>query len=653
MRADSKDIIVQKVTRCVIPPMTSRVAYVPNRVGEYYYRTDVGFESIEVEIVISESNQTKLRTKFLDISRWLNPLAGQKQLIFDDEPTLYYWAVLSQHADIDQLLAIGKTTLIFEIPDGVRHSLNQVLVDIGMKPPLTFTRSSSAYEVVTMGTLPGLKSVVVNAPRYQPSVYATGLQIEEGTTNIITKGTSLGASGNFTAVGTGTTISTVSAYRLIIGQGQSGSTMKCVTAGTIAGEGFKTTSTWAVTGGLPYTVSFYLLGKGTVKLQTLENDGSATVTNGTPITLMWDEYQRTTLTLTTQAGSTTIQIFVITTTEEQDVIYAQALQLEQKAYASSWQIGGPATRSEELCHTAPANSYILGQQGTIDFFFTKTTKPSSFGGMMDVGIFSLNSSRDRISIQHGTAIGSGERTIRFEIDSTANGGKKKNCDLTIPSNLVIGNPYYIACKWFLNGSVNGYQKITLADLTNSVEYSQIVTSTLQPPKFTASSTLYIGSLHNSSLKSNCIYSDIRFSLIPRNDTQITDTWTQRKPLLKDENSSIKFTFNNTLNGSVISNLGTATGYPEIRYYPSISASTFWLDIYPGPIRFQINPTVASSSDFRISSTQYTVYKPSFSTVTNSTLIALNSQFPVLTGDHYFVTNNTGAQIFLSYTPRYF
>jgi predicted phage tail component-like protein len=647
VRADSKDIVVQKVKRCVIPPMTPRTTYVPSRVGEYFYRIDIGPEHIEVDIVISEQTQSFLRTKLADISRWLNPLNGQQQLIFDDEPDVFYWAVLSKDSDLDQLLAIGNTKLIFEIPDGVSHALSQVKFDITMQPPVTFTRASSAWEDITLNQVSSFIPVATGVPRYTFSTYTNGIQIEEGTSNILPALESEGFIGAvWSAVGSGTLISNVKIYTVV-----SKNVLKVVTPGIVTNEGVASVNQ-AVLASTTYTFSAYVLGKGTVMVQTVESGGVGTTTNGVATTLIIDQYQRLSITITTVVGTNNVSLKVLTTTEEADIFYCSAFQLEQKAYPTSWQVGTTTARAEEFAKLAPVppGSKLLGQQGTIDFFFTKTGKPATFGGMFDMGKFSAGPTFDRISIQHGTAIGSGEKSIRLEIDTT--GGKQKLCTLTLSSALVVGNDYYLAVRWFLNGSVNGYQKITLGDLTNNVEYNAVVTSTIPPPKFSANSTIYFGSLNNSSFKANCIYSDFRFSIKPRNDTEITDTWKARKPLVKDEFSTIKFTFNKTLNGSQVSNIGSATGYPQLFYNPTVSFSTFWIDVYPGPRRFQINTAVTSSSDFQVNSTLYALFRPANSTIATNTIIAIGSIFPTISGDHYFITNNTGASMALYFTPRF-
>ena len=643
IRSEYKDIIINKVTRNIAPPINTRSVSVPNRDGVYFYRNDLSSKTVSFDITIKDVSCANLRKTIEDIANFLDPKGGLRELIVDDETDRLYYAVLSSDTSFDQLRSFGKTTLIFLVPDGVSHSLSSLTHIISPEAPATFTRASSAYTRDMTGL--GFQGKGTNVPRYETCAYNKGIYVEEHTTNMLTEITSIASStSQFTTIGTGTTLNNVILYGLIDQE-----TLKLRTPGLIIIEGISIAAV-VITAGLSYTFSVYLRGQGTVKLQSLENDGGATTTDSSDLTLNWNAYQRLELTFTAVAGTTTVVLKILTTTQQSVEVYFDALQLERKAYSSSWMMGGQ-TRAVEFLKVKPTNK-LNGQQGSIDMFFKKVSQPSTYGALFDWGLFSTGPTVDRIAISHGTGFGSGEDVIVFEISNTGLQQKVVNLDTNV--DLIIGRPYYLAVRWYLTGSaVTGLMKVTLVDLENNTSYEITSATSISPPKMTAFSTAWIGSVSNSTAyRVNACYEDVRFSQIIRNDTDIDDSWKLRKPLLKDTKSTVKYTWNGTLYGTLVSNEGSADGYPIITFHQTLSSTYLRLDIYPTTSRFEFLTTGSTYDTIFINTSASYVSNFYLTTESLMPFLTAQSRFPVLTGDHYFLSNDTAASITLEYTPRW-
>lgn len=648
VRSEDKDIIINKVRRSVSPPINSRSAAVPNRDGIYFYRNDISSKTVEFDITVEDTSQPNLRKTVEMIANFLDPKFGLQRLIVDDETDRLYYAVLSNDTSFDQLLSFGKTTLVFLVPDGVSHSTSSLTHIISQEAAAVFTRTGLAYTLNTSGL--GFEALLSNNPRYTTCAYTQGIYIEEGTSNLLSIATArAGGTSQFSTIGTGTTLTKTRMYSITTTTTEN-HTLRLRTPGIASPEG-TSIAAYAIVASSPYTFSIYLRGRGTVKLQSLENDGGATTTTSTNLTLNWNAYQRHELTFTSQAGTTTVVLKILSASQQSVEVFMDALQLEKKAHSTSWHRGALLREPEYL--KVVAINKLNGQQGTIDFFFKKISQPSTYGAFFDWGLFSAGPTVDRIAISHGTGFGSGEDVVRLEISNT--GLQQKILSLDTNVNLVIGRPYYLAARWNLTGTTAGIVKLALVDLENNTSYQITSATSIRPPKMTSSSTAYIGSVAASSIyRPNCVYEDFRFSQIIRNDTDIDDAWRLKKPLLKDTKATVKYTWNETLRGALVSNEGSADGYPIITFHQSAAfASTYLrLDIYPTTSRFEILTTGSTLDSFQINTSGG--YANNFLGSTGSIMgfVTAQSQFPILTGDHYFLTNDTAAEITLEYTPRW-
>lgn len=209
-----------------------------------------------------------------------------------------------------------------------------------------------------------------------------GIMVEESTTNLLTANQS-GVETDTTGFGTNVvtvTRSTAAAWHgnasLLVQPTSNGSGRGCYPAPRIA-----------VTAGQAYTFSYYAkqASGGTVQMQpTLEwyNDPTAgsfiSGTVGSIVTLT-SGWQRISVTGTAPAGAThvtpTMYSGAVTTAESW---YVDSLQLEQKAYATSWTLGGTTRAAETLTHPTSADAINSGDF-TLEFDYTPTSPPAVTG----------------------------------------------------------------------------------------------------------------------------------------------------------------------------------------------------------------------------------------------------------------------------------
>jgi predicted phage tail component-like protein len=642
VRSEFKGIVVNDIRRSVLPPINPRTIDVPDRDGIYFFKTDFKQRIIEVDITLIETSKEALRSRVENISIYLDPRNGVQSLVFDDELDRTYYAVLSNDTNLPQLKAWGKTTLVFLVPDGFSYSTLPVIQNINAAQDAIFSRSSDAYE--SDGTLVG-----PNIPRYENGVFGTAIQVEEGTTNMLTANQSSVETNTvgFTAT-TGTTIGQEFTYAHV---GKAG--LVIVTQGQVVEEGVELTFV-AAAAATTYTYSVYLIGSGKVKLNIEEQTGVGvfiTDTDSAEITLSFDEFVRYSLTITSSGTTGRLVPKIITSVQNFAQVYADAFQVEAKAYATSWHLGG-ASRGDELLKIA-TDTRLFGQQGTLDFFFKKTGRAGDFGGMFDWGAFTAGSTKDRICILHGASIGSGEDDIQFNIVNSSQ-TQSKTITVSLTTDLVVGREYYLACRWYLDGTTGGQMIMTLADLVTNEEFKTIASATINPPTMTAFSTAFLGSLTGGNYWSNCTYDSFRMSIVIRSSSDITDSWEFRRPLIKDPKASVKYSFAETLAGTLVTNLGTAPADPTITLtFISATTDPIITQFKAGSTEvqaLQVTGSFVSGDQVLINSD---TRKVTYNSAVINDQVTLASEFPVLTGDHFYTfAPTTSTDITVAYTPRW-
>ncbi len=209
----------------------------------------------------------------------------------------------------------------------------------------TFDRNSSKY--TKSGTL-----VSANVPSYEAGKFGQGVHIEEATTNLLTANqsdveTDITRFG-INAAGTTLTRDTGSYW-------EGAASLKAECDGSTSGQGWYTAPAINVTASQTYTVSVWVKGSGTLRLWLFElNSASATVgSNYSDVTASstWTRYS-----VTKAFGSTGVKAIVCLTTASAQVAiyYTDGFQLEAKAYATSWQIGGTSRAVDALYYNLPS-----------------------------------------------------------------------------------------------------------------------------------------------------------------------------------------------------------------------------------------------------------------------------------------------------------
>lgn len=144
-------------------------ASIPGKSGVADFGADFGYREINVSCSITPKRNFKSLVAVLDdISLWLDPTDGLKQLVFDDVPDRYFMARLYEKVDCERLLvrSAGSFDLKFFCPD-----------------PFAYAVEDEEFTVTSAGThtVRRTKGNVVSSP-----VYRIKGAISSGVSNYIT-----------------------------------------------------------------------------------------------------------------------------------------------------------------------------------------------------------------------------------------------------------------------------------------------------------------------------------------------------------------------------------------------------------------------------------------------------------------------------------
>ncbi len=137
-----KGLWVRNVKRPILPPVISKTKKVLDRHGVYYFGSQ--FDAIEIPVEVAWKGSTTANTQAIkrDLAAWLRP-NGLKKLKFDDEPNMYYNAVLTGETEIDQIVRIGQGEITFLCPDPFAYA-DPDDVFSSSSGSITFTRKGTA-----------------------------------------------------------------------------------------------------------------------------------------------------------------------------------------------------------------------------------------------------------------------------------------------------------------------------------------------------------------------------------------------------------------------------------------------------------------------------------------------------------------------------
>jgi parallel beta-helix repeat protein len=356
-------------------------------------------------------------------------------------------------------------------------------------------------------------------PRYKKAKFGKGILIEEGATNLL--------SANQSSVETDTTglstleITTIS--RVTTEYWHGSASLKVVTSGTSPSghEGMNTQSV-VVSPGVAYTASAYVKGTGTVRINLNERTSADAWAkdNFGPIITLTDSWQRLTISATMESTTARASVRVVTSDRTQAAtFYVDGLQLEQKAYATSWQIGGTPRAAEVL--TVPATDIFNKGNWTMEVIYTPTIEPANglYKTFLDITIDSNNFYR--LTCDPAGRLGFHQRT---------NGGTVVAQGQSV---LTKGIPYSIAVTSdgsVINLYVNGV-------LEGSTAYTE--------PSGTPS-IIGIGAVSLGVQTCNGIIDDLRISNRARTLEEHQEYVSSNKPHVYDDATTLILNFDNNI-----------------------------------------------------------------------------------------------------------
>lgn len=121
---------------------------VPGKYGVTDFGADFDYREINISCCIFPKNSFSALVAVIDnISTWLGPTQGLKQLIFDDVPDRYFMARLNDKVDCERLIcSAGSFNLKFFCPDPFAYAIFDELFNITEEGTHTITRTKGNVE---------------------------------------------------------------------------------------------------------------------------------------------------------------------------------------------------------------------------------------------------------------------------------------------------------------------------------------------------------------------------------------------------------------------------------------------------------------------------------------------------------------------------
>ncbi|UQD53300.1 phage tail family protein [Bacillus methanolicus] len=107
-------------------PVQRNILRIPGLSGGYLQNTDTDIRVLEVPVLIQGDDQTHLQRVKEDLAAWL-VTDEAKELIFDDDPTRTYYAVVDDTVDFDEIVQYGQGTIRFLCPDPYVYGPEQTI----------------------------------------------------------------------------------------------------------------------------------------------------------------------------------------------------------------------------------------------------------------------------------------------------------------------------------------------------------------------------------------------------------------------------------------------------------------------------------------------------------------------------------------------
>jgi hypothetical protein len=403
--------------------------------------------------------------------------------------------------------------------------------------PATLTRATIRYKSDGTSVASG-SAAYETGPNLAVSSTDKALWIEEGTTNLLTANQS-SVETNTTGfnINNGTTIT-----RDTTEYWNGTASLKCVTPNVAATEGWYTSNT-TVTASLVYTASVYLKGSGTVQLFLQERtaaDALVGATASSVITLAstWTRYS---VTRTFGATGERARIYVYTNAQQGITFYADGLQIEQKAYATSWHLGG-ATRNAEVV-TIPASIFDKNHF-TVGMWFKPTSNQAVSGKFGRLWAMFIDSNNWWIYYVHET----GKPYFSIRSNGTT-------YDAYSASDSVLNiNTWYLLVA-YSNGSTITHTINGVNSLSNAFSYQQ--------PVGTLPTNMYLGCSSTGVSHANGLYSGFFCFPYAMTTTQILAYYNTSRPFATLPRVNVYGDWVNRLSSNPISCLAKVGDIEEI------------------------------------------------------------------------------------------
>lgn len=101
-------------------PVVREIKTVPGKPGGYVSSTEIEARQIEVPIRIKGNSFSHLQELKEDLADWLITEDVQ-ELVFDDEPNRKYFAMVDGSLDLEEVVTIGRGSVIFVCPDPFKY----------------------------------------------------------------------------------------------------------------------------------------------------------------------------------------------------------------------------------------------------------------------------------------------------------------------------------------------------------------------------------------------------------------------------------------------------------------------------------------------------------------------------------------------------
>lgn len=148
---------------------------VPGKYGVTDFGADFDYREINVACNIYPKHSFSALVSTLDdVSTWLDPMQGLKELIFDDVPDRYFMARLNDKVDCERLIRFaGSFNLKFFCPDPFAYAITDEDYLIESEGNHTITRQTGNVE---SNPLYRLKGVITSGANNYISVITNGLE---------------------------------------------------------------------------------------------------------------------------------------------------------------------------------------------------------------------------------------------------------------------------------------------------------------------------------------------------------------------------------------------------------------------------------------------------------------------------------------------